>query len=58
MNYECILILAVCYQLKQLKKQPEKFRLELFQLLKLIAHCEDQISLMFHPQFTYMIFIY
>ena len=33
------------------------FRL-LFQLLKLIAHCEDQISLMFHPQFTYMIFIH
>ena len=33
------------------------FRL-LFQLLKLIAHCEDQISLMFHRQFTYMIFIY
>ena len=22
------------------------------------AHCEDQISLMFHPQLTYMIFIY
>ena len=34
-----------------------RYRL-LFQLLKLIAHCEDQISLMFHPQFTYMIFIY
>ena len=33
------------------------FRL-LFQLLKLKAHCEDQISLMFHPQFTYMIFMY
>ena len=33
------------------------FRL-LFQLLKLIAHCGDQISLMFHPQFAYMIFIY
>ena len=33
------------------------FRL-VFQLLKLKAHCEDQISLMFHPQFTYMIFIY
>ena len=30
----------------------------LFQLLKLIAHCEDQISLMLHPQFAYMIFIY
>ena len=45
-----VYILAVCYQLKQLKK--------LFQLFKLIAHCEDQISLMFHPQFTYMIFIY
>ena len=29
-----------------------------FQLLKLIAHCEDQISLMFDPQFAYMIFIY
>ena len=27
-------------------------------LLKLIAHCEDQISVMFHPKFTYMIFIY
>ena len=41
------MILAVCFQLKQLKKQPEKkfmldffFRL-LFQLLKLKAHCED-----------------
>ena len=33
------------------------FRL-FFQLLKLKARCEDQISLMFHPQFTYMIFIY
>ena len=24
----------------------------------MIAHCEEQISLMFHPQFTYMIFIH
>ena len=35
--------------------KPEIFQVA-FQLLKLIAHCEDQISLMFHPQFTYIIF--
>ena len=29
-----------------------------FSTAKLISHCEDQISLMFHPQFTYMIFVY
>ena len=34
------------------------FRVCFFQLLKLIAYCEDQISLMFHLQFTCMIFIY
>ena len=27
-------------------------------LYKLIAHCQDQISLMFHLQFTYMVYIY
>ena len=25
---------------------------------RLLFYCEDQISLVFHPQFTYMIFIY
>ena len=57
-------ILAVCFQLKQLEKQPEKnsglngfFRL-LFQLLKLKAHCEDHSFTHVYPQFTYMIFIY
>ena len=50
-NMREIIVLAVCFQLKQLKKQPKKiqacpvqagifFRL-LFQLLKLKAHCED-----------------
>ena len=35
--------------------KPEFFSGCFFHLLKLIAHCEDQISLMFHPQFAYMI---
>ena len=46
------MILAVCYQLKQLKKQPAKKKFTLR---------ESQISLVrfhYHPQFTYMIFIY
>ena len=38
--------------------KPEFFFRLLFQLLGLRAHCEDQVSLMFHPQFTYVIFIY
>ena len=45
-------------QLEQLKKQPEFFFRLLFQLLKFIAHCEDEISLMFHLRFTYMLFLY
>ena len=47
-----IVILAVCFQLKQLEKQL------LFQLLKLKAHCEDHNFTHVYPQFTYMIFIY
>ena len=51
------MILAMCFQLKQLKKQPEK-NSAIFQLLKLKAHCEDHNFTHVYPQFTYMSFLY
>ena len=62
-----IMILAVFFQLKQLKKQPEKnsglngtrthdLAIPCDTLLK--VHCEDHNFTHVYPQFTYMIFIY
>ena len=53
-------ILAVCFQLKQLKKQPEKNsglnRTRTHDLAN--THCEDHSFTHVYPQFTCMIFIY
>ena len=65
-------ILAVCFQLKQFKKQPKKnsglnrtrtHDLAIlvgcfFNCCKLKAHCKDLSFTQVYPQFTYMTFIY